>query len=64
MGRCLEIEYSFDAGGSANWYKHLWSNLTVSSKTANAPPYAAPLLWMHPRETLREMHRKQEDEHP
>lgn len=57
MGTCLEIEFSYDAGRSVNWYKCLQSNLAISSKAENAHPYA--VLCIYYRETLRCMHKKQ-----
>lgn len=58
MGRCLEIEYLFDVGGSVNWYKYLWSNLIVFSKIVNVFFYVVLFLWMYFREIFREMYRK------
>lgn len=69
MERCVEIEFSRDAGGSENRSKHLRSNLAICSTTANAHPHVIPrmsflmLLGTFPGEALKYVHRKQENEY-
>ena len=45
MERCVEIEFSCDAGGSENWSKHLRSNLAICRPGRGIHPSATGHKW-------------------